>query len=394
MDMPGGPPGGAPGAGGGGGLEWSADDSAPEEKQMTYQEFAARSGLPATVPNGYTMKDGEPLKATFNSWMQLQRVYATGAGVAVAEVEPGRVGSRLTREANQWAAYTLAVVKELGKLYGEGLNGFAFKVSYPVMGGVTVNSGATQVTDIGPMNILVIMQVRPSLQRGYGQKVYDRLKRYDCLGRGSTADGSLQTTSSPFTIHTSRGGHFRPNKLNLTPVAGAVWGLLWSRNIVRLSIKNRAGDEIFSAEQPAGQGPGILASILDPPQMYYNPKWRLLLPPEDLKFQGGRLNLNGTKGWSYLFTLNLPSNVAAQMHSASAELIGLEDPIAEARASAAGSMSINIGATGVGAGTPGGAGAGPEGMPGPEGPGGLPGGMPMPPGAEVPAGPVAPPPVM
>jgi hypothetical protein len=116
---------------------------------------------------------------------------------------------------------------------------------------------------------------------------------------------------------------------------------------VRLSIKNRAGDEIYSAEQPAGQSQDILSAILNPPEFYYNPKWRLLIPPEDVKFQGGRLNLNGTRCWTYMFSFSLPANVAAQMHSASAELLGVSDPVAEARRLAAGAQSIGIGAAGV-----------------------------------------------
>jgi hypothetical protein len=349
MDMPGEMPGMGMGMGGsaaGGALEWSTVEP-PEEKSITYQEFVARTGLPPNVPSAFTRdEDGTPRTATHNSWMQLQRVYAAGM-MAAEGIEPGRVGSRLTREATEWAAYTVRVAKELAELYAQGLDGFTFKVSHPIMGGMTINPSATQVTEVGPMNVMVVMQVKPSLQRAYGQKVYDRMRKYDCLGRANTSNAGVHNTSTPFHVHTHKGGLWRPNKLNLSPVAAPVWGALWSQNRVRLSIKNRVGDEIYSAEQPAGQSQDILSAILNPPEFYYNPKWRLLIPPEDVKFQGGRLNLNGTRCWTYMFSFNLPANVAAQMHSASAELLGVTDPVAEARRLASGAQSIGIGTAGV-----------------------------------------------
>jgi hypothetical protein len=344
MDMP---MGGSAGAGGA--MEWSTVE-APEEKSITYREFAARTGVPVSVPSAFTEReDGTSKTATFNSWMQLQRVYggyASGARAA-DDMEPGRVGGRLTREATEWAGYTVSVAKELAELYTQGLNGFTFKVSHPIMGGMTINDLATQVTDVGPMNVMVVMQVKPSLQRSYGQKVYDRMRKYDCLGFANASGTGMHTTSLPFHVHTYKSGLWRPNKINLSPVAAPVWGTLWAQNRVRLSIKNRAGDEIYSAEQSAGQNQDILSAILNPPEFYYNPKWRLLIPPEDVKFQGGRLNLNGTRCWTYMFSFSLPANVAAQMHSASAELLGVIDPVAEARRLASGAQNIGIGAAGV-----------------------------------------------
>ncbi len=321
---PGGPS--APGAGAEGGLEWTTEE-APEETTMSYDDFIAKTGQPATIPDAFTVdEEGEPAMYTFNSWMQLQRVYTGRVTAAVEEVEPGRVGSRLVREAEQMAAYKLGVDKELTSLYIEGLNGFSFKVSYPLMGGMTTNPEGNQVTDIGPINVLVVMQVRPRFQRTYGQKVYDRLKKYDCLGRGTMSGNSLQVSSSPFTIHTFKAGFFRPRKLNLSPEAAGKWATHWALNSVILMIRDREGKVIYwppalPAGVPAGQGPDILGAILNPPEFYYSPKWRLLIPPEDLKWQGGRINFNGIKGWTYPFSFSLPAHIAKQMHSASAMLL-------------------------------------------------------------------------
>ncbi len=333
MGGPGGMPGpmgpggmAAPAAAGAGGLEWTTEE-APEEMTMSYDDFIAATGQPATIPDAFTLDEGEPVMWTFNSWMQLQRVYVTGVGVAVIEeIEAGRVGSRLVREAEKMAAYTLGVDKELTSLYIEGLNGFSFKVSHPVMAGMTTNPAGNQVTDIGPINVLVVMQVRSRFQRSYGQKVYDRLKQYDCLGRGTMSGDSLQVSSAPFTVHTFKGGFFRPHKLNLSPEAVGKWTADWSLNSVMLMIRDRGGNVIYwppvlPAGASAGQGSDILGAILTPPEFYYSPKWKLLIPPEDLKWAGGRLNLNGTKGWTYSFSFSLPAHVARQMHLASAMLV-------------------------------------------------------------------------
>jgi len=333
MEMgPGGPGGGG---GGEGGLEWSAEEP-PEELAMTYDDFIAKTGQPPTVPDALTVdEEGEPLKTTFNAWSQLQRVYTGRAEIAAEEVEPGRVGSRLVREAEAMAAYKLGVNKELTNLYIAGLNGFSFKVSHPLMGGMSTNAEGNQVTDIGPIDVLVIMQVRSQFQRTYGQKVYDRLKKYDCLGRGTMSGDRLQVSSAPFTIYIFDGGFFRPRRLNLSPEVAGRWTADWMLNSIVLMVRDRAGKVIYwppalPAGLPAGQGPDIMGAILNPPEFYYSPKWRLLIPPEDLKWQGGRLNLNGTKGWTYRFSFSLPARIAKQMHSASAMLLPSPDILGRA----------------------------------------------------------------
>lgn len=366
--------GGPPAGGGGAGLEWSTTPS-PEDKSMTYQDYCNRTGASPTVPKQFTAdENGEDILATKNSWSQLQRVYAGGpVGVATAEVEPGRVGKRLADSAVRHSAYDFQVGMALGKLYAEASNGFTFKVGYPTTNG-NYRADGFSTSQIGPsaMSILVIMQVRPGFQKSYGQKVYDRLKKFDCLGYGRSEGGGITTTSSPFVVHTYKKGYYQPHRISLPTLAAPVWSLLWATNEVELNIKNRAGDVIYTARQPAGQGPSILVDILNPPQLYHNPKWKLLIPPEDLRFDGGRLNLNGTRGWSYTFTVDLPPNTAMQMHSASARLVTLAEQALEARIREA-----------AGGGRP----AAGAGQAGPGGPG-EPGGPEMPPEG---AGPAAPP---
>ncbi len=320
-------------AAGGSGLEWQTTPP-PEDKSMTYREFCNRTGSAPNVPKQFTVDDdGEEIIATKNSWSQLQRVYAIGVvGVGAQVIQPGRVGKKLTDEAVRRVAYDYQVAAAMRDLYLSAANAFTFKVSYPVTNGNYQASGMS-TSQVGPstMSILVIMQVRPSFQKSFGRRAYDRLKKFDCRGYARSEGGSMTTTSVPFSIHTFQNGFYRPHIVNLSPTATPFWALLWGSNEVELSIKNRTGDVIYTARQSAGQGPTILSEIINPPQLYYNPKWKLLIPPEDLRFDGGRLNLNGTRGWAYMFSVDLPPNVAIQMHSASAQLITLDEQAIEAR---------------------------------------------------------------
>lgn len=378
--------GGSPAGGGGGGLEWSVTPS-PEDKSMTYQEFCNRTGAAPNVPKQFTVdENGEDILATKNSWSQLQRVYAGGAvGVSAEVVEPGRVGKKLVDEAVRHAGYDSYAAMTMRDLYSEGAHGFAFKVGYPLTsGGYGATGPRTSDVVVGPMSIVVIMQVRPEFQRTYGQKVYDRMKKFDCLGNARTEGLGVTTGAAPFVVHTYRGGYYRPHILHLPALmVGELWGMLWSLNTVELSIKNRAGDVIYSARQPAGQGASILSQIIDPPQLYYNPKWKLLIPPEDLRFDGGRLNLNGTRGWAYMFNVDLPTEVAVQMHSATARLNTFDDDL-RALGILERQDGASAGAGQAGGGMPGGPGdpgMPPEAMPGGPGapPDAMPGGVPPPP---------------
>ncbi len=314
MGMPG--RGGGRGAGGAAGLQWTEEEP-PEELTMTYDEYIADTGNAPNVPDEMTVdEDGNPKEETFNTWTQLQRVY--GEAAAVDEVPAGRVGGPLEKQMRGEIAYGMKLVREMARLYELSENAFSCRVGHPVS--ASGQNGPGQF----PTHVPVILQVKPSFQKSFGTKCYNALKKYDRpeLSIGSPMGGLLNN----FTIHTYRKGYWRPIQLQLGLGASMIWGSLWSENSVRLTIKNKLGDEIYSQEQSANQGADILASIVHPPALFHNPRYRMLLPTEDLAFNGGRLNLNGTEGWLFMFDIgSMPPHVYRQMDTAKAEFIIEED---------------------------------------------------------------------
>jgi len=420
----GGPGMGMPGAAGGGTFEWKTYEP-PAELTMTYAEFLAQTGLPrADIPQPLLVKeDGTPAKYTKNAWHQLQRLYqTTGVAVREEELKPGRFGKGMDAKLSRMEAYYWHAMMAVAEAYAEGVRGnFRFEIGYPQMS--TPNPGLT-LSSVS-VRVPVVMRVKPAAQSKYPERVFRRLKKFDCLGEARSSAGSLSNTSAPFYVMTQKGGYYQPQIVHLPQEANLLWTGLWGATMIAVALKDRAGQIIEVQMQPAGFGPDILAKMIYPDTIFFNPRYKLLVWPEGAGLSGKPWKVSGTKGWAYEFTFNLNRSQLRRLHSAEAKLIpvaligaayetgrvarewkDLDKVIAQADIRQAARQYIERGgqvpsalAGGGGApGGPGAAGPGPGAMPGMPGPGmpgepGMaPGGPAMPPagGPEMPPGPAMP----
>ena len=387
--MPGAP--GAPGAAGGaagGTFVWKTYPP-PAELTVTYDQWLAQTGNKrAALPAPFLIDDQtkQPAKLTPNEWFQLQRIYGE-RGAEVKGPVPGRVGTAMMKWFDPWAATKVTEAKALIAAYTAGLKSFTFEVGFPVSAGMTFDPSTASVTQVNNIIIPVIMRVRPSAQKRYGELVYQKLKRFDCWGHGRDTGSSVVNSSAAFSIVTARGGFWQPRVLRLEPEMGAIWGALWSANQIKLTLYDRQNKEIASATQSAGHGAGILGDILYPNKIYYSPRYKMLIPPEGRKFGGGKWQISGTKGWVYAFSFSMPAGDARRIDHARVQYVGVKNPmdlarghLASATMPAPPSAGGSSGGAAAGAGAPGEAGG--PGAPG--GPGAMPG---APPGMAPPGGP-------
>jgi hypothetical protein len=381
---------GAPGGGGaaGGTFEWKTYPP-PPELTITYDQWLMQTGnKPAAIPQAFLIDEKAtppvPAKHTPNEWFQLQRIYA-GRGAEEGPVE-GRVGKAVMRWFEPWAAVKVTQATALVAAYRAGLKSFTFEVGFPVSAGVTFDSSTASVTQVNNIIIPVIMRVRPSAQKGYGELVYRKMKKFDCLGHGRDTGSDVVNTSAPFSIITYKGGYWQPRVINLEPEMGGIWNDLWSGNRVRLTLLDRQNKTIATAEQSAGHNGSILGKILYPDKIYYSPRYKLVIPPEGRRFGGGKWHVSGTKGQVYAFSFSMPAADARRIHNAKVEYVGTPNALDLARGRlstatmpappSAGGSSGGGAAAGAGPGGP--EGAGGPGAP-PAGPGAMPGGPGMPP---------------
>jgi hypothetical protein len=383
--MPGAPGGGAPA---GGTFEWKTYPP-PPELTITYDQWLMQTGNKrAAIPQAFLIDETATppvtAKHTPNEWFQLQRVYAA-RGAEEGPVE-GRVGKAVMRWFEPWAAVKVTQATALVSAYEAGLRSFSFEVGFPVSAGMTFDPSTASVTQVNNIIIPVIMRVRPSAQKSYGELVYRKLKKFDCYGHGRDTGSDVVNTSAPFSIVTYKGGYWQPRVLNLEPEMGPIWDNLWSGNQVRLTLLDRQNKTIATAQQPAGHNGSILGKMLYPDKIYYSPRYKLVLPPEGRKFGGGKWHIAGTKGQVYAFSFSMPVADARRINSAKVEYVGTPNALDLARgrlSTATMPAPPSAGASAGGGGAAGGAPGGPEGPGGPGGPG--PGGMP-------PGGPGGPPP--
>lgn len=384
--MPGmeGMPGGAAPAGGT--FEWKTYP-APDQLTMTYAEYLAQSGQPrADIPQAFVVKDdGTPAKLTRNEWFQLHRLYSGRGADEVTGPPEGRVGKQLLGMLEPWAAAKISQGRALVSAYEAGLNSFTFEVGFPIHAGMTFDASTASVTEVNNIIIPVIMRVKPSASRNYPEIVWNKLKKFNNRGFGRDTGTSVAVTSVPFQIITQKGGFYHPRVIQLDPEMPAAWEALWASNEVELKLFDRNGEMIASARQPAGHTGGILAKMVYPDRIFFQPRYKLVIPPEGRKFGGGKWHISGTKGWAYAFTFNLTAAQARRLHSAVASYHGTEDAMNLVRGRLA---TATMPAPPTAGGGGGAAGPGAEGAPG-GGPGGMPGGAP-----ELPALGMPPPPGM
>lgn len=114
---------------------------------------------------------------------------------------------------------------------------------------------------------------------------------------------------------------YRPHTFYLADETIQVWNYLWNLLQVRLRLYDTEKTMITQAPQPSGLTPSIFTQMVHPPTIYYTPRYRLLLSPEDNKFEGGRLNLNGKRGWYFEFDFQMSREDLKALDDARARLI-------------------------------------------------------------------------
>lgn len=328
MGMAGGPGGGGAGAGGHS-YQWT-ENAMPEELLMNYGEFLAQEGqAPVPLPEVYLMEeDGTPKRYTRNMWYSLARVYADET-LDVPQPLTGQPGGKMWNQVYLEAAVKHNEVNVIWERWKDALTNFWFEVGHPRIGPQllrydwerkamhnpdgTVRWGRWEATlpDSFTITVPVVMHVKDGCQKNYGRKFYNALKKFDNPGHGR----------SPFEFVTWDGGAYRKARFYLADETIQVWNDLWGRVQVQLRLFDPEGKEIVRAAQPSGLTPGLFTQMLHPPTIYYNPRYRLLLPPDDQKFNGGRLNLDGKEGWYFEFEFTLTKDQLKALDNAAARIV-------------------------------------------------------------------------
>ncbi|MGC9319228.1 MAG: hypothetical protein ACP5KN_14440, partial [Armatimonadota bacterium] len=306
MGMGAGMGGGAPA----GGLRWESNtDQFREELLMTYEEFLAETGQPrALIPDAYLYdEEDNPQKYTESQWMQLQRIYAGRRVVEEVAVTAGKPGFGLATRLNREIAVKQKELDAVRHLYEVGLNSFTFEISYPQVRSEDIRPGTSNI----PVQIGVIMKPKPGIEKRFPSLVYRKLRPFDNYG----------TDRQLFHIVDYEGGIFNPKKVWLWNGAVSEWNSLWGQNSIELTLYDVTGDDIISATQPAGLSGGICADLVHPRDLNYAPLHETKIPPRDLSFEGGSLDLDYTKGWYYSFSLTVPLGQLSALDRAEAVLI-------------------------------------------------------------------------
>ncbi len=285
--MPGGPMGGVAA---GGTFEWR-EESAPSAKRMSYAEFLVQENLPAApIPELYLVDgDGQIVQNTRNGWYQIQKIY--GGAVEEGERVPTYPGSRLLKDVRLELAVKQKEMRVMEELYEAALDGFWFEVGLPQY------TTSANSPDSVPITVDVIMHVKQSAQKSYGGLMYKRLKPFDNPGQG-------------------------PVVLSLCSEAISVWNGLWPQTQVRLRLLDQKGKVIHEDRKSAGFGSGTCNDMVHPDELRYQPQFRYLMPDEDRKFEGGKLNLDYSRGWYYQFNFTLTLGQLGRLEAAEVTLLG------------------------------------------------------------------------
>lgn len=297
-------------AAGGGALEWSQQPM-PDELTMTYDEFVAKSGYQrAAMPEVFLTDEetGEPRKYTQNQWAQLQRVYAGRREGEAAAPVAGTPGYQLSVRLNREMGVKQKELDAINWLYQVGLDSFSFEIGYPQVQHANVRPGAASI----PVEVGVIMKVKPGIDQRYPSLVYKKLKPFDNYGLDREV----------FRIVDYEGGMWNPKEVSLWNGAVAEWNRLWSANVVQLTLYDVEGRRLVTGTQPAGHTGGICAKLVYPDDLNYAPMHETIIPPRDHSFEGGHLNLDYKKGWYYNFSFTIPMAQLASLDRAEAVLIG------------------------------------------------------------------------
>ena len=154
------------------------------------------------------------------------------------------------------------------------------------------------------------MHVKEKPRESFGSRFYTVMKQFDNPGDGRSA----------FKFMTYEGGYYHPHTFYLGDETIHVWESFWSQMQVQLRLFDPNNVEITRASQVAGISSAIFTQMVHPPTIYYQPRYRMLMSPEDDKFKGGRLNLEGQEGWYYEYEFTLTRDQLKSVNGAQARL--------------------------------------------------------------------------
>lgn len=296
----------------GGALQWTESEM-HEELQMTYSEFLRKEGLmPVGIPRDFLRdKKGKPRKYSRTGWQQLHNLYKEARAPEELRALIGSHGGRLLREIQTQLAVERKELAAINNLYQAALGGFWFEINYPTYTPSAVSSYNVIIS------IDVLMHVKDSLQRSYGEKTYKSLKKFDNAGENRY----------PFSFITHQGGYWHPYTFQLSPQAVAQWGSLWAQNQVRLRLLDANNKILASQIQPAGHSANTPTQIIYPPEVRLTPEHEYLSAAQRTNFSGGKFRADYAKGWQYTFSLPLRLEQLARLDKAEAQFIGADGEV-------------------------------------------------------------------
>jgi len=349
------------GVGGAANLRWE-EHKMPKEKTMTYPKWLAQEGQgPVPIPRWFLRdEDGKPKEYTDAEWHQLHTLY-TGAAIEEREAWGGP-GGKLIREVQKQLVVEKKEAKLPQSIYEAGLNHFYFRVTYP-----TYNIG--QVTEDG-VNISfdVLMHVKESLQRSYGEFVCKKLGPYSNPG----------ANRSDLYVITYQRGYWRPYHFRLLPETIAELNRLWAGNTVKMELLDLTDAVIASQTQSAGHSADTINEIAYPPEIDLNPGYEYLTEAQRIDFAGNKLQIHNIHGWRYSFSFSLDLPQLGRLHKVRVQLLDTDGKVRSESTIVGTAKAPYSGVWGAGAATAPAAGAGPEAGLGLPGLGGPPAGGPRP----------------
>ncbi len=290
-------------------LVWT-EEAMPEELVKTYSEYCAETGQGRVlIPDVYLFDaDDETKKYTDNQWAQLQRIYA--GKKAGPEAVVGRPGNALSDRVTRVLTVKENELATVRRVYEQGLDNFSFRVGFPQMELDQINPGTSSVT----IEVGVIMSVKPNVAKRYPTLVYRALKKFDNYG----------TDRDIFRIVDYEGGMWNPKQIRLWSGAISEWERLWGANEIVLNLYDVDGDRVVTGRQSAQHTGGICAKLVHPDELNYAPMFETLMPAKDYTFEGGKLNLDYSKGWYYSFSFSIPVAQLAGLDRAEVQLLGAD----------------------------------------------------------------------
>jgi len=358
-------------AGRGGVLTWE-EHPMPEELTMPYSEWLAQEGRSrAPIPEWYVLQeDGTPKKYTPAQWYQLHTIYEGVEAAARERPTEGAVGGKLLDEVQTQLVVQRQESELPRPIYEAGLGDFYFQVTYP-----TYNIG--EVTqDAVTISLDVIMRVKESLSRSYGEFVRKKLAPYSNPG----------PNRADFYVVTYQRSYWRPYHFKLLPSTIAELNRLWGGNTINLELLDRADEVIASSAQSAGHSAETINHIAYPPEIDLNPSHQYRTGAQLIDFAGNKLQLHNIHGWRYSFRFTISLQQLARLHKVRVQFLDTEQEVRSENVFVGTGKAPFAGLLGGAGGAPGGPGAPGEGFEEEEmmGPGGAPlPGVPLPPGQQV-----------